>query len=469
MVAMEIWRNNCEKLKAHLTKHNQVYPKRSNPEHEAMACWVQVQRRKYKDEDLPPLRVDELNQMKFVWEEKQPEWDAKLRRWIELQNSDHPDPAEIKRVNAWAKKQRERETTWEKGNTTHGTVRKRKTKGDEEHLRKRKLLSDAGFEFQRSFAAPPNESAMKEHVSLLPTEYSATNSHSACLEQLRNEFKKTAVGEPKKTKDHFEKLVKDYDQNMQGRDEKEFVNYEKWKQENGSMDTGDQTEEEDGYWTGKQKPDMPQKWPPGFKFDTGTRVLTVDFHIVEKKHGDYPELFWLCLERDDIAVVSEGLLELTPELWTLEHATKVMPEEHQHGSIQKFSKGKEHGSMTEKNIPMTLCEYQKEVKENGAKIYLSDYPLDYLPRSKSEFTKGMEKMMPGGPNCLLRDVSENLRCPLVTITFCVVSHFANPAARTMSTKTWPISLSHTAGNLHPTPPGWQWNRRLAALLPQRVQ
>jgi hypothetical protein len=94
MVAMEIWRNNCEKLKAHLTKHNQAHPKRSNPEHEAMACWVQVQRRKYKDEDLPPLRVDELNQMKFVWEEKQPEWDAKLRRWIELQNSDHPENKE---------------------------------------------------------------------------------------------------------------------------------------------------------------------------------------------------------------------------------------------------------------------------------------------------------------------------------------------------------------------------------------
>ena len=64
----------------------------------------------------------------------------------------------------------------------------------------------------------------------------------------------------------------------------------------------------------------------------------VDFKIIVVQKS-FLQLFWKCLERDDIAVVTEGL-ELTEELWTLESIIKAVPEEHEHGSVQKFCKEK---------------------------------------------------------------------------------------------------------------------------------
>lgn len=380
-----------------LEENDGKYPTQSSDS--SLKGWVQFNRKKFKAKALSAEKVARLNAIGFIWESKDSAWLEQFEKWKQLSVQDRRND-----MNKWELKQKEYQRNWANGKTSGGKTRRSDDGLAVTASTRRKLLEDEGFDFSIR--------RQKRHsTTLLPEQYCANKSHLVCLRKLMEEYDKMNVDERNSCMEHCQLLEKKYDETMKDEEDDKSQYYREWKQENAKIKeqgkSQDQTTE--AYWTGETKPSMPQVWPQGFVFDRKSRVLTVDHKRVNKSDG---QLFWQCLERDDIAVVTEGLGELTEGLWTLEYITKMLPEDHEHGSFQEFKV--EKGSVTETTIPMTCGEFSRRVKR-GDKLYMSDLPVDLIPRSKAEFGKVMELMMPGGPNCLMRDVSENCGYPLVLI------------------------------------------------------
>ena len=417
----------------HLKQNNGAYPQTST--NQTLARWVVNNREKKGSGKLQMEQLKKLEEIGFIWDPQEKAWELKFKEWKKWHDAGEVEKRP-KELSCWVKRQRASQRHWESGKTTLGTIRKG---NDFEPSGKRKdLLEKAGFIFdhlaskktkidcvevqpnrlvvQEGEDVSPSLSKAMQNISLLPEEYCAKESHLVCLKELGDEYGKMDDDERKRSVAHCQVLEKEYDDFMKYvEDSRESPKYREWKRENTKIKEQGKNHRQrsEDYWTGKKKPSMLQEqdWPPGFVFDPASRILMVDFKIVVQK--SFLQLFWKCLERDDIAVVTEGL-ELTEELWTLESIIKAVPEEHEHGSVQKFCK--ENGSVvvTETSIPMTCGEFKRRVTR-GDKLYMSDFPVNLIPKSKKEFEKVMELMMPGGPNCLMRDVSENRGCPLVTI------------------------------------------------------
>jgi hypothetical protein len=188
------------------------------------------------------------------------------------------------------------------------------------------------------------------------------------------------------------------------------VNLEMMSQELLRLKDSVQEDFETTTTTANETPPLPNNWPRGYTFGSETRVLRVDFRIILKT-GDTncPKLFYQCLERTDIAVVSVGSVTVGDnELYTLQHLCKSGPT-YVHHSYQQFSITDNHlVSETSLEEGLKFADYKSKI-DQGALLYLTDLPIKDVPDLEDDFnsaTRPRRDMMPGGPHCLMQHVSK---------------------------------------------------------------
>jgi hypothetical protein len=236
------------------------------------------------------------------------------------------------------------------------------------------------------------ESEGENTGTLLQEEYSTKENIRAYSQQLDEAYQQISVEEKEYVLIHQTLCEGAY------KTENKPQAYQKWKHGLAALDQR-RTEESDS-WIGKEQPSLPDAWPPGYTFDDNSRVLVVNFKLLSQKQHD---LFFRCLERDDIAVVSEGLVKVDPELWSLDYLIKNY-RAHIHHSFQKFMI--KDGSMCEFAEEGMNFEAFKEKLNKGEKIYMTDFNLDVVPTLEVNFKKAMTpNLMPGKAHCLMQHVS----------------------------------------------------------------
>ena len=82
-----VWRDRYEKLKEYKIKNGHPSPPRS---YSLLGGWTQSQRRLFKSGNLSDERVKLLDDLNFVWERFDVEWQ---KNFDELKNSGNPCPA----------------------------------------------------------------------------------------------------------------------------------------------------------------------------------------------------------------------------------------------------------------------------------------------------------------------------------------------------------------------------------------
>jgi hypothetical protein len=253
----------------------------------------------------------------------------------------------------------------------------------------------------------------EETRSLLREEYGTKESIVTYSQQLDVEYKQMHHFEEKVNVLQEWTLLKSVYEKYMPEDDEGCYHYKRWKQglvkleEEVSLNPNKApVQREPDFWTGKEQPPLPEVWPRGYTFDCKSSVLIVDFNRLSTNPIDgFPNLFLQCLERDDIAVVSEGLVKVDPKLWTLDYLCTNF-RAHYHHSYKRFTT-KDGSTIEMENDGMTFDKY-KECLDNDQKIYMTDFNLELLPRLKDDFDRAMEpfpSLMHGGPHCLMKHVS----------------------------------------------------------------
>ena len=111
-----IWLANYRKFIKYLEIHNGKYPSETttDPEIKALARWITMQRYLYKNNKLSKERIDLLNKINFIFDQKFYLWLANYKKFIkylEEHNGEYPtrnstDP-EIKALARWVQEQRD--------------------------------------------------------------------------------------------------------------------------------------------------------------------------------------------------------------------------------------------------------------------------------------------------------------------------------------------------------------------------
>eukprot|EP00980_Cylindrotheca_fusiformis_P021651 scaffold8505_cov130-Cylindrotheca_fusiformis.AAC.17 len=205
--------------------------------------------------------------------------------------------------------------------------------------------------------------------------------------------------------------------------------------------------------------------PPPFKplpntgkckwsFDEFHRVLLADFSASAATNGDFKmdpvdEMFLLeTMERDDITVISEGLISfssLNPEWWTMDYLKRVLGEEYYH-KFRRFdtvvdSDGLENCVEVDGMYSMKVSQYirylekrQEVMTGKGNKdpyfsfidhdeksheidavksaLYMIDFDVNrLLPNMYSNFLKSfrLPEVLPGGTHCMMNSVTPTAR------------------------------------------------------------
>jgi hypothetical protein len=214
---------------------------------------------------------------------------------------------------------------------------------------------------------------------------------------------------------HWQGLLDRYNRKLLKVDGSEHPCYNRWKDkyEKESLEANEASDPQlNDSFSNIGFQELPVTWPRGFKFDQPNRVLRVDFDILSPPGAKgLPDLFLKCLERDDIAVVSNGLVKVNPEYWTLDHLVRKAPSYHHH-NYQGFTT--ENGKIVETNKGgMKFAEYSEKLKAED--IYMTDAKINQLPQLKDDFDKAMTPhgiLMPGGEFCLTQHVSRVPYFPL---------------------------------------------------------
>mmetsp|Transcript_2478 Transcript_2478/g.3628 ORF Transcript_2478/g.3628 Transcript_2478/m.3628 type:complete len:969 (-) Transcript_2478:1192-4098(-) len=201
-------------------------------------------------------------------------------------------------------------------------------------------------------------------------------------------------------------------------------------------------------------PPFPNTGKCHWKFDEMHRVLLVDFSASSRSDGKFEieledERFFLqMLERNDIAVISEGLVStesLDPELWKLQHMQNSLGKEYYHkfrrfdtsldqngfenckevdsllsmkieDYIEYLNKRQNHLSQKLEDPSFTFIDHEgkeKTINDVGiSALYMIDMDMiKSLPGLHSNFMKSFRfrDLLPGGSYCMMNKVAPNAR------------------------------------------------------------
>lgn len=194
-------------------------------------------------------------------------------------------------------------------------------------------------------------------------------------------------------------------------------------------------------------PDMPSSLMPNtgsckWKWDENSRVLLAEFSMSKHLHFEDEKWLWQMMERDDITVISSGLIHepgLDPSMWNTACTGEVLKSEYHH-KIRRFNLERNNDIVTclecDEMVSMTgkdydrYCRKREQVLSGGDKkvmleyedhnkrkhnldvkttiLYMIDLDIHGLiPRMYKDLKGRMRLpgMLPGGTHCMMSEVS----------------------------------------------------------------